>query len=133
MKQLFTNLKKVVMLLCLLVSSFAFVACSDDDESVMGPVAVNSCQATATTVTPIWTLVPNSNCEGYIVTLYKGTRQNVGEKVEEKQLDYRTCQYTFTGLTPSTQYVICTKAIPSKSSGFSDAQEYWKEFTTAAE
>jgi len=35
-------------------------------------------------------------------------------------------------LTPDTDYVICTQAIPSASSGFSDAQLYWKEFTTLA-
>lgn len=128
------KMKYLVMLVfCILASSFMFVSCSDDDESVMGPVAVNSCQATATTVTPIWTLVPNENCDGYTITLYKGTRANVGEMVEQKTLDYRTCQYTFTGLTPSTNYVISTQAIPSKKSGFSSAQIYWKEFTTAAQ
>lgn len=122
-----------MMLFCISVSSLMLVSCSDDDDNVMGPVAINSCQYTATTVTPIWTLVPNSNCDGYIITLYKGTKANVGEKVEEKQFDYRTCQYTFTGLTPSTSYVISTQAIPSKTSGFSSAEMYWKEFTTSAQ
>lgn len=127
------KLKHMMMLLILFsVAPGVFVACSDDEE-VMGPVSINSCQYTATTVTPIWTLVPNSNCDGYIVTLYVGTRANVGAVVKQKTFDYRTCQYTFTNLTPSTNYVISTQAIPSASSGFSSAQLYWKEFTTAAE
>ena len=109
------------------------VACSDEDESGMGPVAINSCQYTATEVTPILTLVPNDNCDGYVIKLYKGTRANVGDMVEEKKLDYRTCKCTFSDLTPNTQYVISTQAIPSAKSGFSSAQIYWKEFTTSAQ
>lgn len=128
------RLKHMLMLLILLtVASGVFIACDNDENDVMGPVAINSCQYTATTVTPIWTLVPNSNCDGYIVTLYLGTRSNVGSVVEQKTFDYRTCQYTFTNLTPSTDYVISTQAIPSATSGFSSAQMYWKEFTTASE
>lgn len=128
-----SKLKHMMMLLVFLsVSSGVFVACSDDDD-VMGPVAINSCQYTATTVTPIWTLVPNDKCDGYIVTLYLGTRANVGTVVSQQTFDYRTCSYTFEGLTPNTNYVICTQAIPSKSSGFKSAQEYWKEFTTLAQ
>ena len=96
----------LMMLLCISVSSMMLVSCSDEDESVMGPVAINSCQYTATEVTPIWTLVPNDNCDGYVIKLYKGTRANVGDMVEEKKLDYRTCKCTFSGLTPNTQYVI---------------------------
>ena len=123
----------VMMLICLSVSSWMFSACDDDDNgAVMGAVAINSCQFTDTTVTPIWTLVPNSNCDGYIVKLYLGTRANLGEMVEEKTFDFRTCQYTFTGLTPATNYVISTQAIPSATSGFSSAEVYWKEFTTKA-
>lgn len=126
------KLKHMLMLLiCLSVSSWTFVAC-DDDEDVMGPIAINSCQVTATTATPIWTLVPNSNCDGYIITLYEGTKANPGTKIEEKTFDFRTCQHTFEGLKPSTNYVISTQAIPSKSSGFSGAEMYWKEFTTKA-
>lgn len=120
----------MMLLICLSVSSWMFVACDDDDADVMGPIAINSCQVTATTVTPIWTLVPNSNCDGYIITLYEGTRANVGTKVEEKTFDFRTCQYTFEGLKPNTNYVISTQAIPGKDSGFSSAEMYWKEFTT---
>ncbi len=127
------KIKYILMMLCLAGSSLVLTSCSNDDEKEMGPVAINSCQYTATTVTPIWTLVPNDNCDGYIVTLYKGMKSNVGEKVAEQRLDYRTCQYTFEGLTPSTSYVISTQAIPSAKSGFSSAQMYWKEFTTKAE
>lgn len=122
----------MMLLLFLSVSSWTFVSCSDDDDNVMGAVAINSCQYTATTVTPIWTLVPNSNCNGYIVTLYEGTRANVGTLVEQQTLDFRTCTYTFKNLTPSTNYVISTQAIPSATSGFSSAEVYWKEFTTSA-
>ena len=121
----------VMPLIFLFMASQMFIACDDDDD-VMGPVAINSCQYTATTVTPIWTLVLNSNCEGYVVTLYLGTRSNVGTLVEKKELDYRTCTCTFEGLTPNTDYVISTQAKPSASSGFSSAQLYWKEFTTSA-
>ncbi len=128
------KIKFILMMLFLVIaSSLVLTSCSKDDEKEMGPVAINSCQYTATTVTPIWTLVPNDNCSGYIVTLYKGTKANVGEQVAKQELDYRTCQYTFTGLTPSTNYVISTQAIPSAKSGFSSAQLYWKEFTTKAE
>ena len=123
----------LMMLLCISVSSLVLTSCNGDDEKEMGPVAINSCQYTATTVTPIWTLVPNDNCDGYIITLYKGTKANRGDKVAEQIIDFRTCQYTFTGLTPSTDYVISTQAIPSAKSGFSSAQIYWKEFTTKAE
>ena len=104
----------LMMLLCISVSSMMLVSCSDDDESVMGPVA-------------------NDNFDGYVIKLYKGTRANVGDMVEEKKLDYRTCKCTFSGLTPNTQYVISTQAIPSAKSGFSSAQIYWKEFTTSAQ
>lgn len=128
------RLKHIMMLLiCLSLSSWVFVACDDDDVDVMGAVAINSCQYTATTVTPIWTLVPNSNCDGYIVTLYLGTRANLGDVVEKKTLDYRTCTCTFENLTPGTGYVISTQAIPSASSGFSSTEIYWKEFTTSEE
>ena len=127
------KIKDVMLALLLLAVPFwGLVSCSDDDGGILGPVAINSCQCTATTVTPIWTLVPNDNCDGYIITLYLGTRENLGEMVEQLTFDHRTCQYTFTGLTPDTDYVICTHAIPSASSGFSDAQLYWKEFTTLA-
>jgi hypothetical protein len=129
-----SKLKQMMMSLMIFsVSSLVFAACSGDDDTVMGAVAINSCQYTATTVTPIWTLVPNSNCDGYIVSLYLGSRSNVGSLVEQQTLDYRTCKYTFANLTPSTNYVISTQAIPSASSGFSSAQLYWKEFTTSAE
>lgn len=127
------KLKYLMLLMLLSVSSLTFVGCDDGDNTVMGPVAINSCQATSTTCTIYWTLVPNSNCDGYIVTLYAGTRQNLGSQVEQQTFDYRTGQYTFEGLTPSTSYVISTQAIPSASSGFDDAQIYWKEFTTSAE
>ena len=67
----------LMMLLCISVSSMMLVSCSDEDESVMGPVAINSCQYTATEVTPIWTLVPNDNCDGYVIKLYKGTTHSM--------------------------------------------------------
>ena len=123
----------LMMLLCISVSSMMLVSCSDEDESVMGPVATKSCKYNDTEVTHIWTMVPNDNCDGYVIKLYKGTRANVGDMVEEKKLDYRTCKCTFSGLTPNTQYVISTQAIPSAKSGFSSAQIYWKEFTTSAQ
>lgn len=127
------KIKYLMLTIMIFISSWELVGCSDDDGGMMGPIAINSCQYTATTVTPIWTLVPNDNCDGYIVTLYLGTRANVGDLVESKTFDNRTCEYTFEGLTPSTNYVISTQAIPSASSGFSGAEMYWKEFTTAAE
>lgn len=128
-----TRLKYLALLMFLTVTSWTFISCGDDEGGVMGPVAINSCQATATTCTIYWTLVPNDNCDGYVITLYSGTRENVGTQIEQQTFDYRTGQYTFEGLTPNTSYVISTQPIPSASSGFSSAQVYWKEFVTAAE
>ena len=138
------KIKYLMMLLIMSVSSLVFVSCSDDDPDEMGPVAVNSCQVSACNSDDIaaghtgykaaivWTLVPNSNCDGYIITLYKGTRANPGQQVEQYQSDFRNCYYTFYNLAAGTDYVISTQAIPSKTSGFSSAQMYWKEFSTPA-
>ena len=121
----------MMLLICLSISSWMFVAC-DDDEDVMGPIAINSCRPTATSVTVYWTLVPNDNCEGYIITLYEGTKANPGTVVEKIEPGFRDQKYTFEGLKPSTNYVISTQGKPSPSSGFSSAAMYWKEFTTKA-
>jgi hypothetical protein len=126
----------LVMIGVLLFSSTMLTACSDDDDfpqGTMGQIAVHSCQATTNSVTIYWTIVANDKCDGYTITLYKGTRENLGTQVEEKTFDKYTHNYTFSGLTPNTSYVIKTKGIPSSTSGMSDALEYYKEFTTSAE
>lgn len=111
----------------LFVSSSVFVACSDDDGNTFGALPVNSVVVTGTTADIIWSIVPNSNCEGYEVTLLQGSRD--GNVVETKTLDNRTCQVQFTNLTPGTTYVVKTQAIPGK--GYSSAEPYYREFTTA--
>lgn len=119
-----------------LLLSLSFVSCGDDNDfpkDTMGACAINSCQATATSCTIYWTLVPNSNCDGYQITLYTGTRDNLGSVVEDKTFDFRTGTYTFQNLTPSTTYVVKTQCIPSKTSGFTKADLYYKQFTTAAQ
>lgn len=118
----------------LLMSSLGLSSCGNDvnfPDNTMGAVAVHSCTPTSTTCTVYWTIVPNDNCGGYKITLYKGTRESIGSVVEEKTFDNRTANYTFENLTPSTNYVIETQAIPGK--GFSAAEKYYKAFTTLAQ
>ncbi len=115
----------------LFASSSVFVACSDDDESTMGPISINSVQSTSSAVTLYWTIVPNSSCDGYNVTICEGTRANKGSVVLSQDFDNRTATATFSGLKQNTSYVAITKGIPSKSSGFSDAYTYELEFMTA--
>jgi hypothetical protein len=132
-----TKLRKLfAMVGLLLFSVVTFSSCTDDDDfpqGTMGQIAIHSCQATANSVTFYWTIVSNDNCDGYVITLYKGTRDNLGAQIEEKTFDKYTHNYTFSGLTPNTSYVIKTKGIPSAASGMSDALEYYKEFKTSAE
>lgn len=115
----------------LFAASSVFVACSDDDNSNMGPVGINSLQTTSTSATLVWTIVPNDKCDGYQVSICEGTRANMGAVVVDQTFDNRTARATFTGLQPNTSYVAITKAIPSKSSGFSGADTYEMEFMTA--
>ena len=119
-----------------LFSSVMLMSCSDDvdfPKGTMGQIAVHSCQATSNSVTIYWTIVSNDNCAGYKIDLYEGTRDNMGASVEKNTFDKYTHNYTFSNLKPSTNYVIVTQGIPSEQSGMSDAQLYYKEFTTAAE
>lgn len=113
----------------LFATSSVFVACSDDDPATMGPVPVNSCQVTSTTATVIWSIVPNDRCGGYDVTLYEGTRENLGAEIAKQNFDNRTCKTTFTGLQPNSDYVVKTKAVPGE--GFSDSEEFFRHFKTA--
>lgn len=119
--------KLMAIAACLFAMSSVFVACSDDDSTTMGAVPVNSCQVTGTTVNVVWSIVPNEKCGGYEVSLIQGNRD--GAVIETKTLDNRTCKASFTGLTPNTRYTIKTQAIPGK--GFSAAEPYYREFTTA--
>lgn len=113
----------------LFAASSVFVACSDDDPTPMGPVPVNSCQVTTTSATVIWSIVPNDRCGGYDVTLYEGTRENLGAEIAKQTLDNRTCKTTFTGLKPNSDYVVKTKAVPGE--GFSSSEEFYRHFKTA--
>ncbi|MDE6263782.1 MAG: fibronectin type III domain-containing protein [Paramuribaculum sp.] len=111
----------------LFASSSVFVACSDDDPSTMGPVPVNSVRVTSTSVTVIWSIVPNEKCDGYEVSILQGSRD--GAVVGTQTFDNRTAEATFTGLTPNTRYVAKTQAKPGK--GFSGSEPYYREFTTS--
>ncbi|MCI9608446.1 MAG: fibronectin type III domain-containing protein [Muribaculaceae bacterium] len=123
-----SKFRKLMAIAALLfASSSVFVACSDDDTTTMGPVPVNSVRATGTSVTVIWSIVPNEKCDGYEVTLMQGSRD--GAVIGTQTLDNRTCKATFTGLTPGTEYVVKTQAVPGK--GFSASEPYYREFTTA--
>ena len=127
--------KLLSMIGIVLFSSVMLTACSDDNDfpsDTMGQIAIHSCQSTYNSVTVYWTIVSNDNCDGYTISLYKGTRENLGELVEEKTFDKYTRYYTFSGLSPETSYVVKTQGIPSAASGLSNALEYYKEFTTEA-
>lgn len=115
----------------LFASSSVFVACSDDDETTMGPISINSVKTTSSSVTLFWTIVSNGSCDGYNVTIVEGTRANKGAVVVSEDFEARTARGTFTGLKQNTSYVAITKGIPSKSSGFSDAYTFELEFMTA--
>lgn len=127
------KLRKAMMVLgVILATSFSFVSCSDDGPSEMGPYSVNSCVAKSTSVTIFWTVTPNDKCAGYEVTLYQGTRDNLGAEVTKYVTDNnKDYTHTFTGLTPNTSYVIMTKGIPSANSGFKGAEAYYQQFMTA--
>lgn len=131
------KLKTLLMMIgIVLFSSAMLTSCGDDDdfpEGKMGQIAIHSCQATSNSVTIYWTIVSNDKCDGYIISLYKGTRENQGALVETQTFDKYTHNYTFTNLTPGTSYVIKTQGIPSSTSGMSEGLEYYKEFTTLAE
>ncbi|MBD5308669.1 MAG: hypothetical protein HDS15_05260 [Bacteroides sp.] len=121
------RIRKLVMMLGMLLVSSVFVACSDDDDSTFGAVPVNSVRVTGTSVTVIWSIVPNDKCAGYEVSILQGSRD--GAVVASQSFDNRTCQGTFTGLQPNTRYVIKTQGKPG--SGFSGAEVYYREFTTS--
>ena len=127
------KLRKAMMALgVLLVTSGALVSCSDDGPSEMGASAVNSCLATSNSVTIYWTVTPNEKCAGYEVTIYQGTRENLGAEVTKYVTDdNKDCSHTFTGLAPNTAYVIMTQGIPAPNSGFKSAEPYYQPFMTA--
>lgn len=127
-----SKFRKLMAIAALLfASSSVFVACSDDDGSIMGPISINSVQTTTSSVTLYWTIVPNSSCDGYNVQICEGTRANKGTVVINEDFDNRTAKATFNNLQPSTSYVAITKGIPSKGSGFDDAYTFEFEFVTA--
>lgn len=114
--------------LCL-ASASVFVGCSDDDPTTMGPLPVNSCRVTGTTVTVTWSIVPNDNCKGYEVTLYQGAIGS-GQELQKKDIDDNgVCSTSFSGLVQNTKYHVKTKAKPGN--GFTGADEFFREFTTA--
>lgn len=123
-----SSIRKLVMMLgVLLASSSVLMSCSDDDDGMMGAVPVNSVVATSSTVDVVWSIVPNDNCAGYIVSLLQGSRD--GAVIETKEFDNRTCKGQFTGLQPNTEYCIKTQAKPG--AGFNSADVYYREFTTS--
>lgn len=127
------KLRKAMMSLgALLVTSFSLVSCSDDGLSEMGAYSVNSCVATSNSVTIFWTVTPNDKCAGYEVTIYQGTRDNLGAEVTKFVTDNnKEYTHTFTGLTPNTSYVIMTQGVPATNSGFKSAEPYYLQFMTA--
>lgn len=123
------------MLGVFLVSSLAFVACSDDDDfpkHTMGAVNVNSCVTTSTSATFYWTIVSNGTCAGYELSIFEGTREAKGtEVVNWSTDDPKETTHKFTGLKENTSYVVCTKAKPAPKSGFSSAETFELQFMTA--
>ncbi|MDE5745792.1 MAG: fibronectin type III domain-containing protein [Paramuribaculum sp.] len=117
----------------LFAASSVFVACSDDNypKNVMGPIVVNSLQTTSNSVTAYWTVVSDGSCDGYKVVINEGTRASKGAEVINKTFAPKEFNSTFTGLTPNTSYVITTQAIPSATSGRTEADTYEMEFVTA--
>lgn len=129
-----SKFRKVMTAVALLfASSSLLVGCSDDDypKNVMGAIVVNSLQTTSNSVTAYWTVVSNGSCDGYKVVINEGTRASKGAEVINKTFEPKEYNYKFTGLTPNTSYVITTQAIPSASSGRTQADTYEMEFTTA--
>lgn len=112
-----------------LASASVFVGCSDDDPTTMGPLPVNACRTTGTTVTVTWSIVPNDNCKGYEITLYQGALGS-GQELQKKDIDDNgVCSTSFSGLVQNTKYYVKTKAKPGN--GFSGADEFFREFMTA--
>ncbi len=112
-------------------SASVFVGCSDDDYPNFGAIGINSLQTTSSSVTIYWTIVPNSNCDGYKIIINEGTRDSKGAEVINQTFDARTANHTFEGLKQNTTYVVTTQAIPSSSSGYSTADIYELQFMTA--
>lgn len=128
------RLKKVAMAVSLLLTASCMLCgCSDDDfpENRFGAIGINSLQTTSTSVTIYWTVVSNGSCDGYKILINEGTRANKGAEVMNQQFGPKEHHNTFNGLRPNTSYVVTTQAIPSASSGRTEADTYEMEFMTA--
>ncbi|MDE6240780.1 MAG: fibronectin type III domain-containing protein [Muribaculaceae bacterium] len=123
--------KLVATMGILFASSSLLVSCSDDDYPNMGAIVVNSLQTTSSSATAYWTVVSNGSCDGYKVVINEGTRANKGAEVVNQTFQPKEYNATFNGLKANTTYVITTQAIPSKSSGRTNADTYEMQFVTA--
>lgn len=118
----------------LLLSSMAFVGCSDDNDfpkNKLGASFIQSITAGTDYVDLHWTITPTENVEGYKVQIYTGTIGNLGNEVTSGTFSNKTYESTFTGLQPDTKYVAATQCIPASGSGFNDADIAYFEFWTA--
>lgn len=129
----------------LIFGTSCLTSCSDDEQNVLGTVPIIAKTTAATTTTVIWTTVPTQG--GYQLDLYRGTRENTGALVETQVIDYAKCstftfgttntindvKYTSAPLDRNSNYTVCIKGIPADGSGYTGAEEWWDEFTTATE
>ena len=118
----------------LLLSSMAFVGCSDDNDfpkNKLGASFIQSITAGTNYVDLRWTITPTDNVDGYKVQIYAGTIGNLGSEVASGTFDKKTPNGTFTGLQPDTHYVVATQCIPASGSKFNDADIAYFEFWTA--
>jgi hypothetical protein len=105
-------MKKLKLLMPLMQALFVGIilmglsACSDDEDTVLGPVyATATSSADGTSITVSWNLV--QEIIGYDVELYTGTISSHGDTpVATGSHTTYDRTHTFTDLTPGTDYVV---------------------------
>ena len=119
----------------LLLSSMAFVSCSDVmdkmDDHTMGATFIQAITAGNDYVDLQWTITPTDKVDGYKIEIYEGTSGNLGSLVTSGTFEKKTYKSTFNGLKPDTHYVVASQCIPAAGSGFNKADVAYFEFWTA--
>jgi hypothetical protein len=100
------HLFSVVKLMLVACALFAASSCSDDENTLLGPIYATASSSTdGTEITVNWNLV--TEIPGYDITLYEGTMKEHAETpvATASHTTYERT-HTFTDLTPGTQYVV---------------------------